>query len=303
MNTNHTTKQYPSDSGVRKATEGSDRYQDAGGESTTDVTSSDTQSNAAVPKEAVAKARSILGGFKGSFQLEALSRVSPRSRHGVRFNRTARNRPSGKDSGGGVTSQRSHGCDKITRTWAMASANTFDVPPIGGFVKRYLDRSDVSIDPFARNKRWATYTNDLNPNTAAECHMEAADFLRKLKADGVQADLVIFDPPYNASQAKECYESIGLKNTLKNAQSGGAWAEEKNIAAELLTEKGVFLWFGWNTCGMGKGREFKIAEILIVSHGRGKNDTLCMAETRAPQHPELFPAVADAPPTFGDAGR
>lgn len=177
---------------------------------------------------------------------------------------------------------------KIDRVWAMPSADTFDVPPIAGFVQQYLLKSKVSVDPFARNKRWATYTNDLNPNTAAQYHLEAADFLRNLLADGVRADLVIFDPPYNPSQAKECYESIGLRNTLRSAQSGGVWAEEKDIASHLLTNKGTFLWFGWNTCGMGKGRGFEVAEILIVSHGRGKNDTLCLAEVRRPKHPDLF---------------
>ncbi|MDP9098582.1 MAG: adenine-specific DNA methylase, partial [Verrucomicrobiota bacterium] len=84
----------------------------------------------------------------------------------------------------------------MTTVWAMASANTFNVPPIAGFVQGYLLKSKVSVDPFARNKRWATYTNDLNPNTGAQCHMEAADFMRELIAAGVRADLVIFDPPY-----------------------------------------------------------------------------------------------------------
>jgi hypothetical protein len=168
----------------------------------------------------------------------------------------------------------------MSRVWDMPSADTFDVPAIGGFVKKYLMRSKCSVDPFARNKQWATHTNDLNPETAARHHMEAADFMRMLLKDGVQSDLIIFDPPYNPSQAKECYESIGLKNTLKSAQSGGVWAEEKDIAAQLLTHDGVFLWFGWNTCGMGKGRGFSISEIMLCSHGRGKNDTICMAERK-----------------------
>lgn len=33
----------------------------------------------------------------------------------------------------------------INRVWAMPSADTFDVPPIGDFVKRYLRQSKVSI--------------------------------------------------------------------------------------------------------------------------------------------------------------
>lgn len=169
---------------------------------------------------------------------------------------------------------------RIKRVWAMPSHNTFDVPPIAGFVQKYLLKSKISIDPFARNKRWATHTNDLNPGTQAEHHMEALDFLEMLAERKVVADLVIFDPPYNPSQAKKCYESMGLANTLKSARSGGVWSDEKNAAAKLLSPDGVFLWFGWNTCGMGKGRGFEIIEILLVSHGRGKNDTICSAERR-----------------------
>lgn len=68
----------------------------------------------------------------------------------------------------------------INRVWAMPSADTFDIAPIGDLVKRYLSQSKISIDPFARNKRWATYTNDLNPITDAEYHMMASDFLKML---------------------------------------------------------------------------------------------------------------------------
>jgi hypothetical protein len=51
------------------------------------------------------------------------------------------------------------------REWAMPSHETFDIPPIAAFVQKYLRESQVSVDPFARNRRWATYTNDLDPNT------------------------------------------------------------------------------------------------------------------------------------------
>lgn len=56
---------------------------------------------------------------------------------------------------------------KFSRVWAMPNHDTFSVKPIGEFVRRYLDASKVSVDPFARNKQWATYTNDLDPNTSA----------------------------------------------------------------------------------------------------------------------------------------
>jgi hypothetical protein len=37
----------------------------------------------------------------------------------------------------------------ITRKWDMPSADTFSVPTIGEFVKSYLRKSKVSVDPFA----------------------------------------------------------------------------------------------------------------------------------------------------------
>lgn len=90
----------------------------------------------------------------------------------------------------------SDGSVSWVRTWAMANGETFTVKPIGAMVKRYLAKSKVSCDPFARNKRWATHTNDLNPATEAEHHMDSIAFLEMLVAKGTMADLVIFDPPY-----------------------------------------------------------------------------------------------------------
>lgn len=88
---------------------------------------------------------------------------------------------------------------KITRTWAMPNSETFKIPPIGDFVRRYLEGSRVSVDPFARNNRWATFSNDLNPATEACAHMDAEDFLTELLKCDVMADLVIIDPPYSPS--------------------------------------------------------------------------------------------------------
>jgi adenine-specific DNA methylase len=97
---------------------------------------------------------------------------------------------------------------KFSRQWAMPNSNTFSVKPIGDFVKSYLSRSKVSIDMFSRDKDWATYTNDLNPNTTSMYHMDAEEFLVHLKTNGVVADLVLFDPPYSPRQISECYNSI-----------------------------------------------------------------------------------------------
>lgn len=179
---------------------------------------------------------------------------------------------------------------KMRRTWAMPSADTFDVPDIAAFVRTYLHESKVSIDPFARNKRWATYTNDLNPQTQAEYHLQADEFLNLLRIKGVKADLFIFDPPYSSRQMKECYEGIGGKFQLEDGQAGRLRAMWRDAAIPVLTEDAVVLSFGWNSVGFGKGLGFDQEEILLVCHGGAHNDTICIAERRIPtiQHPSLF---------------
>lgn len=175
----------------------------------------------------------------------------------------------------------------IRREWAMPNKNTFDIQPIRLFVEKYLDKSTVSVDPFARNKRWATHTNDLNPDTKAEHHLKAVDFLQKLLDEKIRADLIIFDPPYNLSQTKECYDNVGIKFNHEDAKNGG-WKREKNIIEHILDPQGIFLNFGWSTYGMGKYRSCEILEILLVCHGGPHYDTICMAERKTSEQLKLW---------------
>lgn len=168
----------------------------------------------------------------------------------------------------------------FSRHWGMPSADTFDCEPIKGFVQKYLLKSKVSVDPFARNKRWATYTNDLNPATAAQEHLEAEAFLIKLQRQKVMADLFIFDPPYSPRQLKECYDGIGKQMQMEDGQTMRLRAMWRDAALPILSKDAVVLSFGWNTVGFGKNAGFEIMEILIVCHGSDHNDTICMAERR-----------------------
>lgn len=171
---------------------------------------------------------------------------------------------------------------KFSRTWAMPNSDTFSVPPIGDFVRSYLQSSTVSVDPFARDKRWATHTNDLNPETQAEHHMDAEKFMVTLAAQDVKADLVIFDPPYSPRQISECYKSVGMEVGMKETQSALLYQRVRNAIIPVLTEDAIVLSFGWNSVGMGKKHGFEIIEILLCCHGGAHNDTICMAERRLP---------------------
>lgn len=179
------------------------------------------------------------------------------------------------------------GAPVFSRVWSMPNSNTFSVPEIGHFVKRYLMGLTETVDPFARNSRLCKWTNDLNPDTAAEYHMEALDFLTMLEQRGVKAQCVIFDPPYSARQVAECYEQVGRKTTMQDTQ-GASWANWKTAIARITARGGLVLSFGWNTVGMGDKHGFTIREIMLVSHGGVHNDTICMAEKHDTKQGVLF---------------
>lgn len=166
----------------------------------------------------------------------------------------------------------------FSRTWAMPNGDTFSIAPIGAMVRRYLDGCNVSVDPFARNTRLAQWTNDLNPKTSAEFHMDAEDFLHMLAVKGVQCDLAIFDPPYSPRQISECYKESGITCGMKETQNAALYSRIKAALIPVLAPNAIVLSFGWNSAGMGKKHGFEQIEIMLCCHGGAHNDTICLAE-------------------------
>lgn len=160
---------------------------------------------------------------------------------------------------------------KMSRVWAMPNPDTFDCPPLGAFVRRYLAESRVSADCFARNRRWATHTNDLDPSTTADHHIQAEHFIASL--DG--ADLWIVDPPYSPRQIKEVYGSIGLTVTMQDTQTAALYRRVREAINQRAVPGDVALWFGWNSVGQCK--PWTLIEILLVCHGGAHNDTIATA--------------------------
>ena len=167
----------------------------------------------------------------------------------------------------------------FSRVWAMPNRNTFNIKPIKKFVEKYWNKDIVSVDPFARNTEYATYRNDLNPETNADYHLHANDFIQELIAKGVKADLVFFDPPYSPHQTKECYSGFGINMRYEDDARHG-WSKTRVSIADVLKPNGIVLNFGWDTIGMGKKRGMELVEVMLVSHGIGHNDTICMAEQK-----------------------
>lgn len=168
---------------------------------------------------------------------------------------------------------------QFSRKWAMPNKDTFSIKSIGEFVARYLIKSQRSIDPFARNFQGATITNDLDPDTVAQFHLEAVDFLCQHK-DESGVDLAIFDPPYSPRQISECYKGVGKAVGTKETQNAALYKACRDAIDVFMVDGGIVLSFGWNSNGMGKGRRYDILEIMLVAHGGGHNDTICIAERK-----------------------
>ncbi|KKN45094.1 hypothetical protein LCGC14_0686760 [marine sediment metagenome] len=166
----------------------------------------------------------------------------------------------------------------------MPTKHTFKCKPIKELVSDYLKEAVVSVDPFAGNSNLATHTNDLSLGTSAQDHLEAHEYLAKLNHAGVQADLILFDPPYSLRQIKDAYNGVG-----KNISGlEGGWVKEKELANKLLKIGGYAICFGWNSIGMGKKRLYRLERVLLVSHGRLHNDTICTVEIKVAEQKKFL---------------
>jgi DNA modification methylase len=110
-------------------------------------------------------------------------------------------------------------------------------------------------------------------------HMDALAFLKSLDADSF--DGVLFDPPYSITQARQCYEGVGMELLDTKPTSMKYWGDCKNEMARITKKGGKVICFGWNSMGIGINRGFEMRRILLVPHGGSKNDTLVTVETRS----------------------
>ena len=161
---------------------------------------------------------------------------------------------------------------EFSRYWCMPNADTLQMQPAANTVRKYITPGSVVVDPFARNCRIGTITNDLNPNTSAQYHMDAVEFISMIADRGDLADVVIFDPPYSPRQVAECYSEIGMKATMQDTQTARLKRLCRSQIARILKPGGVCVSFGWNTVGMGHG--FETVEIVLMCHGGDHNDTI-----------------------------
>lgn len=163
----------------------------------------------------------------------------------------------------------------------MPSRWTFTIKPIAELLARYVGDGKGWVDPFAGMNSPAEFTNDLNPEAKAVCHLDALDFLRQLKGSYKGC---LFDPPYSPRQVKECYDSIGKHMEQDDALLGYKRGQYKSTVSPLIIHGGIVITCGWNSVGMGEGLGYEIIEILLVCHGSDHNDTIVTVERKIQQN-------------------
>jgi hypothetical protein len=173
-----------------------------------------------------------------------------------------------------------HGTPAFYWNFTMPNRDTFSIPPIARFLAKELEGRATVVDPFARNAKVGTITNDLNPKTDADHHMKADDFIQMLIDKGVRADAVLIDPPYSPHQVKECYESIGLDVTTKDTQTSRTMSIINGLASQVLRPGGIAISFGWNSTGLGMKNGMRKLSVHLVPHGSALRDTIIVVEEK-----------------------
>ena len=164
---------------------------------------------------------------------------------------------------------------EINRVWSMPNANTFSIKAIGDLINKY--KSGIIIDPFANSNKFATITNDLDPQYDTTYHMDALDFLKMLDTESV--DTVLWDPPFSPRQITDCYKKLGKSVNWETTQAS-YWSKQKEEISRIVKKGGYVITCGWNSGGVGKKYGFEIQEILMVAHGGWHNDTIVVVDKK-----------------------
>ena len=130
-----------------------------------------------------------------------------------------------------------------------------------------LIENSRTIDPFARNCEWAyPFTNDINPETRAEFHEEALDFITRMNLpDGFQLGLL--DPPFSDRQAKDKYGSSNLY-----ASDARKIKQISQALGNVIELGGFIIKAGYNSNSFHAG--FELVEIVMVHYNGSIQDTI-----------------------------
>ena len=162
-------------------------------------------------------------------------------------------------------------------TYFKASINkyTFKVPKIKEWVEDHC-RGKHILNLFAGPTRLhgcIEYSNDIDETIPSSSHMDALDYVNLMINNDVKFDIILLDPPYSYRKSMEFY----------NGHKNSRFKQILDLLPSILKEDGKIITFGYHASQMGKSREFKLDELLIVDHSGAIHTTLSCVESRINQ--------------------
>ncbi len=161
---------------------------------------------------------------------------------------------------------------QMSRVWEMPSKWTFRMKAAQRILSKY-NTGIGWVDPFAGMNSPAEITNDIE-GRGNRYSLDALEFLKTLTVNKIEG--VLFDPPYSVEQCLRKY-TPKCKGTAGRAEY---WAKCKDQISQIIKPGGITISFCWDSTGMGKKRNFKIIEILLICHGACHNDTIITVEQK-----------------------
>jgi hypothetical protein len=126
----------------------------------------------------------------------------------------------------------------------MPSRSTFTIKPISELLRRYVS-SGQWADPFAGPNTIrdivpgsSVLTNNLNPDSKADCCWDSLCFMQKLRP--LSFDGVLYDPPYSVRQVSECYRKYGYQVTQETTRADW-WTKHKVEISRILKPGGTVI--------------------------------------------------------------
>ena len=159
---------------------------------------------------------------------------------------------------------------ELSRVWVMPSIWTFTIAPIKKLFEKYSVGPGYA-DPFSGENSPAEFTNDIE-GRGNMFQLDGLEFLKTFDDNSMCG--VLFDPPYSVEQCLRRY------TPKHNGTAGRAeyWAKCKDEIKRIVMPGGLVMSFCWDSTGVGKGRKFKILEIMLLCHGACHNDTIITIE-------------------------
>jgi hypothetical protein len=148
---------------------------------------------------------------------------------------------------------------------------TFEQPQLKEWVEQQCDGYVLNL--FAGKVRLEEVDElrvDIDPDTPADYHMDAYEFVMREQERGTIYDTVLLDPPYNLRKSREKYDGRWI----------GAFTKIKNVLPSILAPEGRVITLGYDTVGMSKSRGFEKIAVCVVCHGGDHNDTLVVVERK-----------------------